>query len=81
MSVCGLTPPAGMGEHDPGNGPAPEGRYIQPEISGPAALPPTATLGKRTLWAEALPANSSIRAIAIVRIMPHSTAKSEKRPP
>jgi uncharacterized protein (TIGR02118 family) len=54
--------------------------YIQPEISGPAALLPTATLGKRTVWADALPAKSSRRAIAIVRIMRHSRHKSGEAP-
>ena len=37
-------------------------------------------LGKRTVWAEALPVNSSIRAIAIVRSMRHSRHKSGETP-
>ncbi len=78
--MCGPTPPQLWASTIGANGPAPEGLYIQPEISGPAALLPTATLGKRTVWAEALPANSSAKAIAISRIMLHSSHKSGETP-
>jgi uncharacterized protein (TIGR02118 family) len=49
-------------------------------ISGPAALAPAATLGKRTPWAEAPPASSSANAIAMRRIMLHITQNSGETP-
>jgi hypothetical protein len=47
--VCGLTPPQVWASTIAGKGPAPDGLYIKPVISGPAGLLPMATLGKRTL--------------------------------
>jgi hypothetical protein len=49
-------------------------------ISGPAALVPTATLGKRTGCADTLPAHNTRNAIARSRIMPHSNPNKRKRP-
>ena len=49
-------------------------------ISGPAAAVPTATLGKRTSSADALPVDSSRKTIARKRAMPHTNRNGGNHP-